>query len=412
MSLKSYQTFVSMIIRLKYSLSLLLSKSRTLLINYSSSLQHRHQRRLVAKSSRNGFLLFAIFLLVQLGQRYIDDILHPLSIPIAPRKLEKSSSVQFSRRCAVIRIFGNNVYPLQQRDQGSRNLETILSNEDQSALCVNIWVVNRIINSTERSQILNLLQKEPHVITIDLDGTYLLDYKYRPKDVLSYLTDINHARNAGLQYALELGIEWSILLDGNSFITRESYHIMLNYLEEQQKISGKLAAFIPMSRILDNGEESRVHFKWNTTLVSLRGSVSRLQESHLAFHHEFLTQTVKKNISLFDEIRSYGKQSKLFLLRHLFHQNGDVMACPQAFGNSELNTKRSTVSQFFKAGLECGYCLRMPYWPDGRDERRVGSRERTVEMNGSNRIHQRRLGYSYLIRSIEQYLKNESINTP
>ena len=26
------------------------------------------------------------------------------------------------------------------------------------------------------------------------------------------------------------------------------------------------------------------------------------------------------------------------------------MACPQAFGNSELNTKRSTVSQFFKAG--------------------------------------------------------------
>ena len=366
---------------------------------------NRTSRQLLgAKVLRYSFLSIVTVFCFSPECKLIWSDLQPMELQLPhPSLLNNPNHQSYQYKCAIIRIFGNNLYPLQQRDQGSKNLLHILQHEQPDAECPVVWVINRIINTTEKAQIKALLKDKPHLIEVALDHKVLLNYQSLPRDALNHLTDINNARNIALNYALNLNAEWVLLLDGNSFVTSEGYNTMTSYLSNQYSDYGRTAAFIPMSRVLEK-TTNKVKLNREAKLSDLKHALSNLQEPYLAFHHKFLSQAKTQNVSLFDSSHGYGKQSKLYTLRQLFQQFPDAVACRQAFEKCALNSWFSTVTDFEDAASECGYALRMLYWPDRSTNSSSGVF--TPEKNNSSRAQLRTLSFSYLIKSIKSYLES------
>ena len=329
-------------------------------------------------------------------RRVSKTYVEPLRLKIDPT-IPPSSSVH-KYNCAIIRIFGNNLYPLQQVDQGSVNLRHIVQEELRYDNCPNIWIINRVINDTEKTQLLNLLREEQHLIQIDLDMERVKNHKFRPRDALHYLTDVNNARNLALNYAKQLGAEWIILLDGNSFLTTEGFSKLTSFLR-QQRTMGKLATFIPMTRVLPHWDTKTL--KADSELVDLLGAVSNIQEPYMAFHNQLVSNAQHQNVTIFDTNNRYGKQSKLYLLRQLHQDFSSITACLDAFGKCALMKKDSSVDDFAEVAMLCGYAIRMLYWPNGQAQQQ----DTRIEDN-SSRSSRRNLSFSFLRKYLEMYVQD------
>ena len=329
-------------------------------------------------------------------RRVSKTYVEPLNLKIDP-SIPASSSVR-KYNCAIIRIFGNNLYPLQQVDQGSVNLRHIVQEELRYDNCPNIWIINRVINDTEKAQLRNLLREEQHVLQIDVDLGRVRKHKFRPRDALHYLTDVNNARNLALNYAKQLGAEWIILLDGNSFLTTEGFNKLTSFLRRQSTM-GKLAIFIPMTRVLPHWDTKAL--KEDSKLVDLLGAISNLQEPYMAFHNELVSNAQHQNVTIFDTNNRYGKQSKLYLLRQLHQDFSSITACQDALGKCALMKEDSSVDDFVEVAMFCGYAIRMRYWPNGQAQQQ----DTRIEDN-SSRSSRRNLSFSFLRKYLEMYVRD------
>ena len=96
-----------------------------------------------------------------------------------------------------------------------------------------------------------------------------------------YLTSQNEARNAGLKDGRESGFEWTIVLDGSTFITQESWEKLYSALQIASK-EGKKYFKIPYHRIRGVQDPSWLNgaAKANNilTYAPMKG------ESQIAFH--------------------------------------------------------------------------------------------------------------------------------
>lgn len=180
---------------------------------------------------------------------------------------------------ALIRIIGNDLYPRHKIGQSRENVAFILENERPFERCRKIWIVNRIFNQEELSNILALLEKhkqEYHVIPFVEDDykSIGLDYSCLPSpDFLhsdefeklssgmkqralvsllrlknNYVMNNNGARN----YALNLGksiAKWVLPWDGNCFLNKASWDAIVKGVLDEPYLKHFV---VPMARITSN----------------------------------------------------------------------------------------------------------------------------------------------------------------
>lgn len=98
---------------------------------------------------------------------------------------------------------------------------------------------------------------------------------------MMYLTSQNEARNAGIKDGRESGFEWTIVLDGSTFVTEEGWEKLYAALQLASK-EGKKYFKIPYHRIHD-----KQHYSWlngATKLSSVLNYAPIKGESQIAFH--------------------------------------------------------------------------------------------------------------------------------
>ncbi len=131
---------------------------------------------------------------------------------------------------SIYRLVGNDMPPLQQRGQLRWNTEYALVNEVKFLGAQKKWILNRIWNETEFSLLYGtLLQngvKRQDIISRCFDFSAYASYK-NDDDKMFYLTSQNEARNDGIINGRDEGFEWSVILDGNTFLTEDGWSHLL-----------------------------------------------------------------------------------------------------------------------------------------------------------------------------------------
>jgi hypothetical protein len=128
-------------------------------------------------------------------------------------------------RTVIYRLIGNDMPPLQQRGQLRWNTKYALDNEPDFPDVTKRWILNRIWNATDFSAVHSDLIAAG-VCRRDIINRCFDINQYTKQesldDKLYYLTAQNEGRNVGIIDGIESGFEWMVILDGNTFITKDS----------------------------------------------------------------------------------------------------------------------------------------------------------------------------------------------
>src|SRR5690606_29758579 len=225
----------------------------------------------------------------------------------------------------LYRIIGNDLPPRHAAGQSLQNLQFILEHEPELPGCEKRFVVNRIVDRKQESEILALLDRAgaPYLhlpfdagayreapwdiegvpteyapwtdrfgkLTAGQQGRVLMRL-YRHKN--NYVMNNNGARNAALREGRALA-KWVLPWDGNCFVTTLAW----------REITGAVRAapenayfIVPMARVTDNGE-----LLGGTTRPPIR------EEPQIIFRRDAALE--------FDSDYPYGRRPKVDLLWRL-----------------------------------------------------------------------------------------------
>lgn len=139
---------------------------------------------------------------------------------------------------AVYRLIGNDMPPLQSTGQLLLNTKFALQHESHFEGGIKKWILNRIWNETNFKIIYKTLidngvsRKDIIVRCFDITEYNKMD-NFQEKMV--YLTSQNEARNDGIADGKNNNYDWSIILDGNTFVTSDSWQRIKNALKRADK---------------------------------------------------------------------------------------------------------------------------------------------------------------------------------
>jgi hypothetical protein len=129
----------------------------------------------------------------------------------------------------IYRLIGNDMPPLQERGQLRLNTKYTLHNEPHFPGARKRWILNRIWNETE----FELLYRDLIAAGVNRRDIIVRCFDYNVyssfpnhQEKLLYLTSQNEARNVGILDGRNSGFKWSVVLDGNTFITSDSWDHM------------------------------------------------------------------------------------------------------------------------------------------------------------------------------------------
>ncbi|XP_075241194.1 uncharacterized protein LOC142336328 isoform X2 [Convolutriloba macropyga] len=339
----------------------------SILIPFKLTTKLRRWRQRIPQSYRIALLcvLTILVVLTPKSHKFLLNVKDTLMLRAPSRivdlELPTSVAKQAKYRSAIIRIFGNSLYPLQQRDQGSDNLQFIMERENiRESTSKYLWVINRIVNKTESSRITGILANE-HSLHVDFDVRKLKAlYEADHKLAVQYATDINNARNEALLYAADsLDVDWLVLLDGNTFLTDEAYDLLHSGLAEAER-NHQFLYFIPMHRLSSDQQTLNRH----TVLGDLETSLTGLQEPYLAIHKTAFRQFQQNNVKVFDTGIDYGRRSKISSLEIFSNFYSTRVGCMQAYSDSSVR-KITTGGEKLNVASKCSYAIRLLYWPSG-----------------------------------------------
>lgn len=171
---------------------------------------------------------------------------------------------------AVYRMLGNDRWPLQGVGQTRSNTAFALAHEPRPppGLVRQHWILNRIVNTTERALLKALLESrgeeilypDPPLASVGcvewhagagnesvVDGN-MSDLQQRQRRE-HFATGQNAVRSAIIQHAHDRGYEWAIPLDANQFLPLGFHQRVLGAIEEMKSARGKVAMLIPMLRL-------------------------------------------------------------------------------------------------------------------------------------------------------------------
>ncbi|KNC81636.1 hypothetical protein SARC_06041, partial [Sphaeroforma arctica JP610] len=229
---------------------------------------------------------------------------------------------------------GNDLPPRHAPGQTLNNIRFILENEADLPGLSKEWVVNRVVNTTERKAIIALLEQHNQVYTdieVDLrkysqiqtdwanvDFNWQDITRYTPMEqnpvfpdralwrasaidhVLAkknrYIINNNGARNAMLKIGISKGYRWILPFDGNCFLTPAAWKDMT---ETVMKNTNEKYFYVPMERMQDNAALFDPNFK-----------AEALEEPQLIFRSDAIER--------FDEsLTRYGRRPKVDMLYRL-----------------------------------------------------------------------------------------------
>ncbi|WP_159808774.1 hypothetical protein [Litoreibacter roseus] len=251
----------------------------------------------------------------------------------------------------LYRIIGNDLPPRHQDGQSRQNIEFILQNEPPLEDCETWWVINRIFDEANRTQLIELLDRHkqryieipfdwdayrgvkmdtslfptPDFLTSDAHAA--LDADAQERAVLAhnrrknlYIMNNNGARNTALDHGRNLA-KWVLPWDGNCFLTEDGWRKIRQGVIDSNDVPYHL---VPMARVDSNSEYLNEETAPNAT-----------EEPQIIFH--------AKSRERFNDAIPYGRRPKVDLMRRLqskgpwsFRKNDpwDVPAaetCPDAW---------------------------------------------------------------------------------
>jgi hypothetical protein len=178
------------------------------------------------------------------------------------------------------------------------NLEYVLNHEENFPSTTKLFVVNRILDSSEEQRILNLLHSHPEVKVV----TRPMNWAELPADEsqwMGYVTNVNVARNEALTHAFSEGGEWVMMNDGNTFVTRP----MFDSIVEAGKDPSVKYVSTPHVRVIEEQNES-----WLSTSTTRD---EMMEGHHLATEKQEGALSFKRDApEWFDPNKVYGDRDK------------------------------------------------------------------------------------------------------
>lgn len=267
----------------------------------------------------------------------------------------------------IYRLIGNDMPPLQMTGQLRWNTEYALKNEPQLPGVQKKWILNRIWNETELHLLYSTLlrygvnRRDIIVRCFDLDAFAGFPTK---DDQLFYLTAQNEGRNVGILDGRENGFEWSIILDGNTFISLDSWNAMKKALEKATK-EQKLYYKIPYHRV--HSEQSEDWLNRRTDMNTILQFAPTKGESQIAFHKNaktlFTLGDTNSNAKDPHKKKGYGQRNKSYLFKEgqICGEGSRVCACADVFEGNEEDLKGMKLTTSY--AKECGLVLRLWSYP-------------------------------------------------
>jgi hypothetical protein len=223
---------------------------------------------------------------------------------------------------AVYRLLGNDMWPLQGIGQLRRNTAFAVKNEVAAPANVSVfWVINRIVNATERELLISELKHlgvgDEQILYVHppLAGMQCLN---STKDKTLFAQGLNVARNAAVAHARSMGFDWALPLDGNQFLPSDFYVNIHSALKAAES-DGRVALLVPMLRVLEEQTASTHNASTDSAALAVlqinreNSSEYLVSEPQLALH----TRDALDHGFEFNPNRGYGKRNKAALIDKL-----------------------------------------------------------------------------------------------
>ncbi|CAI5488445.1 unnamed protein product [Closterium sp. Naga37s-1] len=253
----------------------------------------------------------------------------------------------------MYRIIGNNMPPLQCPSQLLWNTQYALRHEGELEGCEKRWVINQIVNRTERALLIDSLLAHGyslnHILIRRLNLSKISQY---PREQwLDVVTAQNEARNAAIDDGVRAGARWILPLDGNHFITQEAW-AAIRRSAEQAESKGYMYFKVPVHRL--HAEQKPAWLHANSTFTTIRRYIPQMIESQLAFRNDAPER--------FKAGMVYGMQNKLELLQRACGVAGEAgykvqCGCADLGKEGQLHPSDPTIA------ATCGYSLRLWFFP-------------------------------------------------
>lgn len=260
--------------------------------------------------------------------------------------------------------------PLQQRGQLRWNTKYALDNEPHFHGVTKRWILNRIWNETDYqgiyADLLNAGVNRRDIVNNCFD---LEQYKSFDTidDKMFYLTAQNEGRNFGITDGKESGFEWIVILDGNTFITKDSWAAMDKALKAA-KTKNKKYMKIPYHRV--HSEQDTTWLNKTTTLNTLLQFAPVKGESQMAFHRDadevFTLGDTKPEQKDPSKRKGYGARNKSYMFKEgatCGPENEKKCQCAAVFEGNEEDAKAAKTKPDTKYAKDCGVVLRLWTYP-------------------------------------------------
>jgi hypothetical protein len=248
------------------------------------------------------------------------------------------------------RILGNDLPPRHPEGQTRRNLAYILENEPDYG-AERVWLLNRIVDSSEREAIIKLLGNERFLeIEINWENYSKLS---AVEDKWHYLTNVNRARNTLIEIGFGQGADLVLPLDGSCFFRDDGWTIFFD-IAYSHPFDGFFS--IPMSRCakIQDLHESRPKISefWSFG----KKTIFAMTEPQIAFG--------KDHDAVFSLNAKYSMASKVELLWRLGIRGVWSEFYPEM-------QRGLTPSRFFGEVRQAGWVYRLPSGNEGADTSNV-----------------------------------------
>eukprot|EP00922_Rhytidocystis_sp_ex-Travisia-forbesii_P068822 GHVS01102674.1.p1 GENE.GHVS01102674.1~~GHVS01102674.1.p1 ORF type:complete len:524 (-),score=64.12 GHVS01102674.1:134-1705(-) len=306
----------------------------------------------------------------------------------------------------VARIVGNNMPPLQGKTQHLINAKRIIEQgRRQSVGEHRLWVVNTILVESEKTDFVDLLEKhkewyveipvefqrvqailkEVEVPIMHSRGWWLL------QRAAVCVTNLNAARNLVVKVASEMGYDWSMVLDGNVFITQQGIDGVYNAIHRATHFSKKSYVFIPFYRLINETD---------STLVTATASFTNLQPSLTGRQEGQLLVGTNGELGLepFSVSSQYGANDKFSLMGQLMRKRLYDPDCKIA--NVAYHSSTTSPASDLKLVTNCGYVIRLPYWSGPPETERIAKLLNGAVFGSASRRDLRQMGMNRIKKEI------------
>ena len=308
-------------------------------------------------------LFYAVVLLIALPIQFIECL-----TPIRSGDFEIGDS-SFKGKTVIYRLIGNDMPPLQQRGQLRWNTKYALDNEPHFHGVTKRWILNRIWNDTDYtgifSDLLGAGVNRRDIVNNCFDITKYQTYEAMD-DKMFYLTAQNEGRNLGILDGRESGFEWIVILDGNTFITKDSWASIEKALKSANA-KGKMYMKIPYHRV--HSEQDASWLNTDTTVPTLLQFAPVKGESQMAFHRDapdmFTLGDTKPEQKDPHKRKGYGARNKSYMFKEgaICGPESKECQCADVPEGNEEDMKKMTTKPNTKYAKDCGVVLRLWTYP-------------------------------------------------